>query len=53
MANPTEVEALPHLFGLRSPNGEPSFSRDAVIHVFENAVHVTERHDAASAFYEL
>jgi hypothetical protein len=29
-----------------------SFSRDVVIHVFENALYVTERHERAGAFCE-
>jgi hypothetical protein len=36
--------------GLRSPNGHASFTRDVVIHVFENAIDVTERYERAGAF---
>jgi hypothetical protein len=38
--------------GLRSPNIHASFTRDAVIYVFENALYVTQRQDRRGAFCE-
>jgi hypothetical protein len=58
----SELEALPRqlvgagggliggCIGLRTPNSHASFTRDAVIHVFENAIDVTEGHERAGAF---
>ena len=38
--------------GLRMPNGHAGFTRDAVIHVFENVPYVTQRHERTDAFCE-
>ena len=46
------ADLVDYCIGLRSPNIHASFTRDAVIYVFENALYVTERHERRGASCE-